>query len=98
MKIEIAIRNAEEYVYVDEQGNPTIYPRTVKTATEVELKGETEDEIFRKFEKLQKQYKYCNSTYYSWKYEETRTKHCAWYASLSEKEKFAIYYGGGIVD
>lgn len=76
------------------------YPtKSDKTRTET-ISAPSLDEVFRKFYAMNKRLRYCNDNWYSFVDEEWMGKaYRDWYVSLSESERFEMYYGkNGIVD
>lgn len=58
----------------------------------------TKEEIFNEYYKKNNQLKYCNGAYYDFFDETLKTEYINWYSSLSEGNKFEMYYGNGVVD
>ena len=57
-----------------------------------------EEEIFKKFDKLNNKLKYCNSSYLKFQDEKLLSKYNKWYNSLNKTTQFNMYYGNGVVD
>ena len=71
-----------------------------KIKKEVEIKGETEIEVFEQFYELNNSLRYCNGSYYTFKDVDWENKYKSWLESDDYKAKsFELYYGkNGIVD
>lgn len=74
------------------------YSFNKETYHEEELTGKTKEECFLQFYNLNRHYRYCNDTFYKFKDEEDKLQYDSWYKSLSEAQRFNMYYGNSIVD
>lgn len=71
--------------------------------TDSEVKREevwkgSKEVIFYKFDKLNSSLRYCNGLHWTFKDEKYKQEYRNWYSSLSEQERFNLYYGNGVVD
>lgn len=69
-----------------------------ESTREEELAGKTKEECFKEFYNRNKVYRYCNDVFYKFKDEEDKLQYDSWYKSLSEAQRFNMYYGNSIVD
>ena len=69
-----------------------------ESTREEELNGKTKEECFLQFYNINRRYRYCNDVFYKFKDEEDKLQYDSWYKSLSEAQRFNMYYGNSIVD
>lgn len=68
------------------------------TEKEYPIDGLTFEEIFLKFYKMNRTYRYCNGHYYKFKLKEIDDMFCQWEQDLPHDMSMSLYYGNGIVD
>ena len=69
-----------------------------ESTREEELNGKTKEECFLQFYNINRHYRYCNNIFYKFKDKEDKEQYDSWYKSLSEAQRFDMYYGNSIVD
>lgn len=56
------------------------------------------DEVFERFYKANRKYRYCNGMYYKFTDKNVEYLYQLWNDSMPRSRSFDLYYGGGIVD
>lgn len=74
------------------------YINYTPTEKEYPIDGFTFEEIFIKFYKMNRTYRYCNGHYYKFKLKEMDDMFCQWEKDLPHDMSMSLYYGNGIVD
>ena len=64
---------------------------------EVTIYG-TEEEIFKRFFKMNNKLRYCNGSHYEFQDKSLNILFEKWYKSLSYSDSLDLYYGNGVVD
>jgi len=74
---------------------PSLYstPKHKKT-----LIGETLDNIYEQFYKLNNSLRYCNGLYYKFVDSADEADYLKWQKNLSKEKSFNLFYGNGVVD
>lgn len=77
------------YRYEDQKSEPV----SKKT-----LIGETLDNIYEQFYKLNNSLRYCNGSYYVFTNKSDQDDYLEWNKGLSKSRSFNLFYGNGVVD
>ncbi len=96
MKAIIEYWNPKNESVVTENGFR--YLDTKSVITSIETWEGTKEEIFKRFDKGNNRLRYCNGSHYKFEDETLHTDYLNWYKSLSESNKFNMFYGNGVVD
>lgn len=96
MKARIEYWNPKNESVVTENGFR--YLDTKSVITSIETWEETKEEIFKRFDHQNNSLRYCNGSHYKFEDETLYTDYLNWYKSLSESNKFNMFYGNGVVD
>ena len=84
-------------VSIDYWGNVS-HLTTKEEIKKTEIWLDTEEEIFKKFDKQNNKLKYCNGSYLKFKDVKLLSKYNKWYNSLDKNTQFNMYYGNGVID
>lgn len=96
MKARIEYWNPKNKDVVTENGFR--YLDTKSVITSIETWEGTKEEIFKRFDYQNNSLRYCNGSHYKFEDETLYTDYLNWYKSLSESNKFNMFYGNGVVD
>lgn len=64
----------------------------------IEKVAETKEDLFRSFYNMNRHLRYCNGEFFKFHSKDVEAEYNKWYDSLSNSERFDMYYGDGIVD
>jgi hypothetical protein len=72
--------------------------QTLEKIKEKTLKGNSEDELFEEFYKINNALRYCNLEHWKISDPDIKLKYQDWAKNLSTAKSFELYYGNGVVD
>lgn len=106
--IDLAVEQIDDFIKFKKQLNEpftskVLYIERSWNPYKVEVKKEyiyegTMDEVFEKFYKANRTYRYCNDVYYKFAEKNVEYLYQLWNDSMTESRSFKLYYGNGIVD
>jgi len=96
MKARIECWNPKNVLVVTKKGFR--YEDTKSVITGNETWEGTKEKIFKRFYKQNNSLRYCNGSHYKFEDETLDADYINWYKSLSESNKFNMFYGNGVVD
>mgnify|MGYP003661429170 CR=1 FL=1 len=96
MKARIEYWNPKNESVVTKDGFRYLNTKSVITSNET-WEG-TKEEIFNRFYEQNNSLRYCNGSHYKFEDKTLHTDYMNWYESLSESDKFNMFYGNGVVD
>lgn len=101
--IDLASEQIDDFVKFKQEVNKP-FKAEVEDYSDYKPTGEkfiydgTMDEVFERFYKANRTYRYCNGTYYKFTDKNVEHKYDLWNKSMSHSRSFDLYYGDGIVD